>query len=41
VLSLGWRVGLAEEEAAAIFAEGIRVAEHDEDIATRARLLDA
>jgi class 3 adenylate cyclase/tetratricopeptide (TPR) repeat protein len=41
LLSLGWRVGFSEGEAAAIFAEGIRLAERDEDLATRARLLDA
>jgi len=41
LLSIGWRMGLAEEEAAAIFAEGMRFAERDEDIATRAQLLDA
>jgi tetratricopeptide (TPR) repeat protein len=34
-------VGFAEEEAAAIFAEGIHFAERDEDLAARARLLDA
>jgi adenylate cyclase len=41
LLSFGWRVGFSEEEAAAIFADGTRFAEHDEDLATRARLLDA
>ena len=41
LLSLGWRTVLSEEDAAAIFAEGMRVAERDEDLAARARLLDA
>ncbi len=41
LLSFGWRVGFSQEEAAALFAEGMRVAERDEDLAARARLLDA
>ena len=40
LLSLGWRTGFSEEEGAAIFADGVRFAERDEDLATRARLLD-
>src|SRR5262249_10959644 len=38
LLNLGWRVGLAEEEAAAVFAEGIRFAERDKDLTTRVLL---
>ena len=41
LLNVGWRMGLSEEAAAAIFAEGLRFAERDEDVATRALLLDA
>src|SRR5262249_28552231 len=41
LLSLGWRVGFSEQEAAAIFAEGRQCAERDEDLAAHARLLDA
>ena len=41
LLNFGWRMRLSDEEAAAIFAEGMRCAEHDEDLVTRARLMDA
>ena len=41
LLSFGWRMGFSEEEAAAIFAEGSRFAERGDDLATRARMLDA
>src|SRR5262249_50094259 len=40
-MSVGWRSGFSEEEAASVFAEGIRFAERNDDLAGRARLLDA
>jgi class 3 adenylate cyclase len=40
LLSLGWRMG-SSDAAAAIFAEGNRCAERDDDLGARARLLDA
>jgi class 3 adenylate cyclase/tetratricopeptide (TPR) repeat protein len=41
LLNLGWRAGLSEEDAGAIFAEGTRFADANGDLAARARLLNA